>query len=152
MKYLPAYVDARELLQTMARRFGLLQKDGAQCCGVSVVQSHILYELSKRPNQSLNELSDKLFVDTSTLSRQVQQLVEREWIRRVPDPSDRRYVTLSLTDEGERQTERIGDTMEAYIQDVLLRVPEDKRAQALEGLRLLSDAMSQSPYCCKPPL
>lgn len=152
MKPLPQYLDVREVLQQMVRRFGLLQKDGAQCCGVSVVQSHIIYELSKRPNISLNELADLLALDTSTLSRQVQQLVEDGTLRRLPDPKDRRYVLLSLTETGEEQCARIAEQMETYIQDIFSYIPGDKKDQVLESLQLVSDAMRQSPYCCKPPL
>ncbi|WP_309121210.1 MarR family transcriptional regulator [Paenibacillus sp.] len=152
MKTLPQYIDARELLQRTFRRFGLLQKDGASCCGVSVVQSHILYELAKRPNISLNDLSEMLALDTSTLSRQVQQLVEGGFLSRLPDPKDRRYVLLSLTETGEEQCARIAGTMETYIQDVFSYIPDDKKGQVLESLQLLSDAMGQSPHCCKPPL
>jgi DNA-binding MarR family transcriptional regulator len=151
MNMLPQYVNVREVLQSLVRRFGFLQKDGAQCCGVSVVQCHIISELYKRPNISLNELSDFLSIDTSTLSRQVQQLVENGIIERLPDPLDRRYVLLSLTDQGQEQYKIIACTMGDYIEDVLQRVPIEKREQVLESLQLLSEAMSQSPHCCKPP-
>jgi DNA-binding MarR family transcriptional regulator len=152
MKTLPQYVNVREALQLLVRRFGLLQKDGAQCCGVSVVQSHIIYELFKRPGISLNELSDALSIDTSTLSRQVQQLVENGLLSRFPDPKDRRYVVLSLTPKGEEQHRDIAKTMEDYVQGIFQYIPGDKQAQVLESLQLLSDAMSQSPNCCTPPL
>jgi DNA-binding MarR family transcriptional regulator len=152
MKTLPQYVNVREVLQLLVRRFGLLQKDGAQCCGISVVQSHIIYELFKRPNISLNELSEVLSIDTSTLSRQVQQLVESGLLNRLPDPKDRRYVVLSLTGKGEALYHDISKTMEDYIQSILQHVPEEKKAQLLESLVILSEAMSQSPNCCTPPL
>ncbi|WP_082053787.1 MarR family winged helix-turn-helix transcriptional regulator [Gordoniibacillus kamchatkensis] len=152
MKQLPQYVDVREVLQLLVRRFGLLQKDGAQCCGVSVVQSHIIYELYKRPDISLNELSELLSIDTSTLSRQVQQLVESELVQRQADPKDRRYVVLSLTDKGQEQHKEIAKTMEDYVNGIFQNVPQDKKAQVLESLQILGDAMSQSPHCCTPPL
>ncbi|MCY9666543.1 MarR family winged helix-turn-helix transcriptional regulator [Paenibacillus alginolyticus] len=152
MKQLPQYVNVREVLQLLVRRFGLLQKDGAQCCGVSVVQSHIMYELYKRPNISLNELSEILSIDTSTLSRQVQQLVENNLINRLPDPKDRRYVVLSLTETGEKQYHEIAKTMEEYVLGIFQHVPPEKKEQVLESLQILSDAMSQSPNCCTPPL
>ncbi|WNR42828.1 MarR family winged helix-turn-helix transcriptional regulator [Paenibacillus roseipurpureus] len=152
MKQLPQYVNVREVLQLLVRRFGLLQKDGAQCCGVSVVQSHILYELFKSPNISLNELSEILSIDTSTLSRQVQQLVENDLINRLPDPKDRRYVVLSLTETGENQYHDIAKTMEEYVLGIFQHVPPERKEQVLESLQILSDAMSQSPNCCTPPL
>ncbi len=147
-----AHVNVRETLQLLVRRFGLLQKDSAQCCGVSVIHSHIIYEISRRTRLSLNELSEALSVDTSTLSRQVQQLVEAGLVGRLPDPQDRRYVVLSLTAEGEHQAEAVSGLMEDYIRNLFRNVPPDKQAQVLESLQLLSEAMGKSPNCCTPPL
>jgi DNA-binding MarR family transcriptional regulator len=152
MKQLPQHVDIRELLQLLVRRFGILQKDGAQCCGITVIQSHILYELHKRPNISLNDLSQILAVDTSTLSRQVQNLVESDYVNRIPDPKDRRYVLLSLTEKGERQYKEISQQMEQYVQSIMKFIPIEKREQVLESLDLLSNAISQSDNCCTPPM
>ncbi|WP_139489740.1 MarR family winged helix-turn-helix transcriptional regulator [Brevibacillus dissolubilis] len=152
MKELPAYVNVREIFQLLVRRFGILQKDGAQCCGISVIQSHVLYELHKRPNLSLNDLAQILSTDTSTLSRQVNSLVELGWVSRLQDPKDRRYVTLALTEEGERQHDIIARQMQEYVESILVRIPEDKRQQVLESLQLISTAMSQSPSCCTPPM
>jgi DNA-binding MarR family transcriptional regulator len=147
-----AHEHVREVLQLLVRRFGLLQKDSAQCCGISVIQSHILYEVSRRGRLSLNELAEALGVDTSTLSRQVQQLVESGLLDRTPDANDRRYVILSLTDAGVRQTVAIAGQMEDYIQHLFIHIPQEKQEQVLESLGILNDAMSKSPNCCTPPL
>lgn len=152
MKPLAQYVNVREVFQVLVRRFGVLQKDGAQCCGITVVQSHILYELQKRPNISLNELADMLSIDTSTLSRQVHHLVETEMINRLPDPKDRRYVVLSLTQKGEEQHKEIASYMETYIANVFDQIPDDKHEQVLESLQLINEAMGKSSDCCMPPL
>jgi DNA-binding MarR family transcriptional regulator len=147
-----AYEDVREVLQLLVRRFGLLQKDSAQCCGISVIQSHIIYEVSRRGKLSLNELSEALGVDTSTLSRQVQQLVESGLLDRSPDANDRRYVVLSLTSAGARQTNEIASQMEEYIQHLFDHIPQNKQVQVLESLRIMNEAMAKSPNCCTPPL
>jgi len=154
MKMIPTQqnVKVRETLHLLVRRFGLLQKEGAQCCGISVIHSHILYELSKHPNISLNDLSQNLAVDTSTLSRQVQQLVEQNMINRHPDPNDRRFVVLALTSEGQKVSKEIAEQMEQYVSSVLQFIPKEKQDQVLESLDLLSNAMKQSPNCCTPPL
>jgi DNA-binding MarR family transcriptional regulator len=144
MSFIRQNVNVRETFQLFVRRFGLLQKDGAQCCGVSLVQSHILYELSKKSNISLNDLSQLLSVDTSTLSRQVQFLVELNMINRVADPKDRRYVLLSLTSKGQEQFQQIAKLMEDYVEGIFNNIPKDKQQQVLDSLDILSDAMSQS--------
>ncbi|UFJ43418.1 MarR family winged helix-turn-helix transcriptional regulator [Brevibacillus humidisoli] len=149
---IPQYVSVREVLQQLVRRFGLLQKEGAQCCGITVLQSHILYELNRQPNISLNDLAESLCVDTSTLSRQVQALVELDLVSRTPDPKDRRYVVLSLTEQGSKQYEAIAEQMAEYLSNLFRQIPEEKHQQVMESLFMLSEAMKNSPDCCTPPM
>lgn len=108
--------------------------------------------MQKRPNIALNELADVLSIDTSTLSRQVLHLVEMEMVNRLPDPKDRRYVVLSLTEKGEEQHKEIAAYMETYNLNVFDQSPVEKHEQVLETLQLLSEALSRSADCCTPPL
>lgn len=144
----PEFPDVREVLQLLVRRFGLLQKDGAQCCGISVIQSHIIYELMKHPRIAQNDLAQILSTDTSTISRQIQLLVELDMVLRIPDPKDRRYVVLSLSQKGEEQHRIISMTMDKYVQGILQLIPENKQNQVVESLGLLSQAMNQNGNCC----
>lgn len=137
-------IQIRELLQQLVRDFGLLQKDGSDCCGITVSQSHIVYELSKSPNISLQTLAEKLMMDTGLLSRQVNKLVELHFISRVPDPNDRRYVLLSLTDAGESKADEISNQMVEYLGNIFEHIQEDKHQQVLESLSLLLVAMNKN--------
>ncbi|MED4040112.1 MULTISPECIES: MarR family winged helix-turn-helix transcriptional regulator [Niallia] len=137
-------IQIRELLQQLVRDFGLLQKDGSDCCGITVTQSHIVYELGKSPNISLQTLAEKLIMDTGLLSRQVNKLVELQYILRVPDPNDRRYVLLSLTEIGEAKAEEISNQMLEYLGNIFTHIQEDKHSQVLESLSLLLDAMNKN--------
>jgi DNA-binding MarR family transcriptional regulator len=144
MNHNSQFIDVSEVIQILVRKFGLLQKDGAQCCGFSVIQSHIIYELNKHPDIALNDLAQNLLTDTSTVSRQIQQLVELGMVLRTPDPKDRRYVVLSLTSKGEEQYQVISQTMENSVSGILQHIPENKRYQVMESLDLLNRAMNQN--------
>lgn len=142
--FLDPYAEIREFLQHVVRKEGLLQKDGAQCCGLTVLQNQILYELGKQQGFSLMELSDIMSVETSTLSRQVQTLVELDLINRVPDSHDRRYVVLSLTSSGREKRSAVSEDMYRHIEGIWSVIPNGKRGQVLESLRLFGTAIRQS--------
>ncbi len=144
--------EMRHLFVVMARQFGLLQKESSQCCGVTTIQSHILYEIKRAHHLSVNELAERLGLDNSTTSRHVHGLVEKGLVLRQPDPKDRRYVTLGLTDQGVALEEEISDIMAAYIADIFKQLPDGKIHAISSELRLLTEAMCQSEFCCKPPL
>ena len=86
-------------------------------------------------------------MDNSTLSRHIQGLVERNLVSRIQSPTDRRYVTITLTPEGEQYEDEIAKQMNIYIQEILSNVPEGKRGQVLESIDLILGAMKNSSCC-----
>jgi DNA-binding MarR family transcriptional regulator len=145
----------REMFQLLVRRFGLLQKEGAQCCGISLAQSHVLYELARRPEMTLNELAGGLGLDKSTVSRHVQGLVRGGYVVRRPSEEDRRYVILRLTPAGREKQREITAQMAGFIQDIIGHVPEQKRSEVIESMALLARAMRagarSARTCCRHP-
>lgn len=84
--------NVRELFQILTRRFGLLNKN---CCTageveISLVQSHILYEVDRQSNPSMQQIADTLAMDITTFSRQIQSLVKMNMVKKQPLPDDRR--------------------------------------------------------------
>lgn len=68
--------NTRELFQVMTRRFGFLNKN---CCSaggldISLIQSHILYEIDNLHKPSMQQVAEALGTDITTFSRQVQSL------------------------------------------------------------------------------
>lgn len=142
----------REMLQLLVRRFGFLQKEGAQCCGVSPVLSHVIYEIGKNPQITLNELADLIGLDNSTTSRHIQSLIKQGLVLSTPSEVDKRYIALTLTKAGRETADNITKLMVSYISDLFKNIPEGKREQVLESIDLLLAAMRNSPMCCKAPM
>jgi len=134
-------IEIREILQQLVRDFGLLQREGSECCGITVLQSHIIYELDKNPRISLIDLAEKLSMDTGMLSRQINKVVELGYVSRTPDPNDRRYVVLLLTEEGQVKANEISGQMNQYIGQILGFIPDDKKDQVIDSLQVLLSAM-----------
>ncbi|MBC8078812.1 MAG: winged helix-turn-helix transcriptional regulator [Gorillibacterium sp.] len=144
--------NTRELFQIMSRRFGLLNK---YCCStlgkdVSLVQSHILYEVDRRHNPSMQQIAEALGTDITTFSRQVQSLITMELIQKTPDPSDRRVYTLSLTVQGKYVATTIDQQMNAYLGEVFSYMSEFESEMVIRSITLLNEAMGKSDKCCRP--
>ena len=132
----------RELLRTLIRSMGLLEKSDEASCDITLAQCHALVEIGRRETLSLVALSELLHVDKSTMSRTVDSLVNADLVIRAPDADNRRYVSLTLTPKGFRHFTQVETSMRQYYQAVFNRVPIAKRAQVLESLQLLNDAFS----------
>jgi DNA-binding MarR family transcriptional regulator len=146
--------DIRELFQVMTRRFGFLSKN---CCSVggaeiSVVQSHIIYEIDKHDSPSVQMVANKLGMDITTFSRQIQSLIKMGLIKKTPLPEDRRVYILSLTTEGKYIATTIDTQMKEYLNEVLSNMSEFEKNAVIQSIRILNDAMAKSTVCCKPLL
>src|SRR6266540_5327514 len=106
----------REKLQVFVRRFGLLNASCCEdCCGqeISLVQSHILFEIRRKGSPSIQQVADELGMDITTFSRQIKTLGGKKLIDRRMSPEDRRVSLLGLTTEGERVLTQIDRYMAA---------------------------------------
>jgi DNA-binding MarR family transcriptional regulator len=146
--------NVRELFQVMTRRFGFLNKNccSAGGCDISLVQSHILYEIDHQRNPSMQQVAEALGTDVTTFSRQVQSLITMRLVKKAPDPSDRRIYVLSLTTEGKYVAATIEQQMNAYLAEVFSHMNEFEKETVLRSIKLLNEAMARSSQCCSTPI
>lgn len=146
--------NLRSLIQMVVRRFGFLNEQCCNtCCGedISVVQSHILYEVSRQHSPSMQEVAVALGLDVTTFSRQVKNLVEKGYIKKEPHPSDNRVNLLFLTDKGKSVQENINQEMDRYLNGILSHLSEFERESVIRSISLLDEAMRKSESNCCPP-
>lgn len=134
----------REIVRTCVRKLGLLQKADASCCGITVAQCHTLVEIGKSTCLSLNQLSEFLTLDKSTMSRTVDNLVNAGLVVRQIDKEDRRYMKITLTTQGTEMVEVINSNMEKYFERILHSIPEAKRGLVMEALPYLLTAVNDT--------
>ncbi|MCF2945282.1 MarR family winged helix-turn-helix transcriptional regulator [Paenibacillus tarimensis] len=144
--------NLRDLFQVMTRRFGLLDKSCASVGGVdlSITHSHILYEIDRQDNPSMQQIADRLGIDITTFSRQIQNLVQLNLVRKAPSPVDRRVSILSLTTEGKFIAATIDSQMNEYLNEIFSYMSEFERNTVMRSVELLNECMAKSPRCCNP--
>ncbi|MEH7226626.1 MarR family winged helix-turn-helix transcriptional regulator [Bacillus sp. JJ1566] len=142
--------NLRELFQVMTRRFGLLNKNccSAGGCDISLIQSHILYEIDHQHNPSMQQIAETLGTDITTFSRQVQSLVKMNLVTKTPDPNDRRIYILSLTTEGKYVATTIDEQMNTFLNEVFSNMNEFEKETVIRSIKLLNNAMAKSSLCC----
>jgi DNA-binding MarR family transcriptional regulator len=136
--------DFREKLRLLEREIGWQMKSDTECCGVTLAQSHIILEIGKNGESSVVDLSAALGLDTSTLSRQINGMVDAGLADRVLNPKDRRYVSITLTEEGQKAFRSIEDICNEKYARIFELIPGDRHVQVLEGFNLLVDAIVEA--------
>ncbi|NTU50809.1 MAG: MarR family transcriptional regulator [Desulfobulbaceae bacterium] len=137
----------RELIRVLERKLGILEDSEMSCCGLTLAQCHALVEIGRAERISLIELANTIGLDTSTMSRTVNNLVTKKMAKRELDPSDRRYITIQLTTAGSLSFREIETSMEAYFQKIYEAIAEKDRPPVLESLSILLKAIDESDCC-----
>jgi len=139
--------EFRELLRLLVRKLGGFDKTQFSCCGITLAQCHALVEIGRTGTLSLNDLSEILGLDNTTLSRTVNNLVHEGLVNRGLNLDDRRYVVITLTPKGYDLFQNIEKNMGEYYQKVMLLIPVEKRNQVVESLKIILQSMEQNPCC-----
>jgi len=147
-------MDFRKKLRILEREIGIELKNETSCCGVTLAQCHILLELNESESLSISEIADILGLDSSTLSRTIDGLVEKGFVTRTTDINDRRAVQLNLSENGIKKVESINGQCNNTYREFLQFIPEDKIASVLEVMELIAEGLknlrkgSAGERCC----
>ena len=139
----PAALRLQRQMTSLIRAFGLHRPDLTPCghpMGVSA--AHALMELASGHPLTLNELTGRLHLQKSTVSRLVDQLVRRRWVKRTPHPRDGRAVLLQLTDTGRQVAHRVAASREAKFSAVTARMNGAELDSVLTALEVLVRAIN----------
>ena len=137
----------RELLRVLIRKLGILERSEAACCEITLSQCHTLIEIGRAGALSVNELSDRLGLDKSTVSRSADKLVLDGLLLREEAANDRRYVSLKLTSKGNESYNALEQRMTDYFGTVISSIDPAEREMVLKGLQSLTIAL-KSNKCC----
>jgi len=127
------------------RAFGLHHGDRTPCGQpISVSEAHALTELATHGPLTQKQLVDRLHLEKSTISRLAEALEKRGWIARQPHATDRRALTLHLTDAGRRIAQKVQSARRAKFERLLLAVPDYQRPNVLAALSALVEALDHA--------
>ena len=134
----------REYTRQLECHLGNMNQSDCCCCGVSTTQCFMIVEIGRKPGLSVKELAEILRMDKSGVSRAVEELVQKGFVERNPSKEDRRYVVLTLLPKGQERFEKIEHDMYINFKEVLEQIPEEKREQVIESLRLYNEACTKA--------
>ena len=107
---------------------------------ISATQFYAVRALEDR-DRTAGELARAISVRLPTLTQIVDALVDRGWIERRDDPSDRRKVWLGLTERGREAARYAGVAAEDRLDTVLSEITPAQRRALVKGLEALRGAI-----------
>ena len=68
---------------------------------------------------TISDLSDKLGIDISTMTRNIQRIEKKGLIKRLPNPDDKRSIKLFLSSRGQKLTLLLNDDIANQLSSIL---------------------------------
>lgn len=117
-----------DLVMALGRRVRRAYAEGLAEWHITPSQSRALRVLASREDgMRPSVLAEELRIAPRSATEVADALVERGWVRRAPDPTDRRATTLTLTPSGRDLLGRIEDVRRAASERVLGVLPAEQR-------------------------
>jgi DNA-binding MarR family transcriptional regulator len=111
-------------------------------------QGYTLLAIPDGESISMNDLSNKMKLAGSTMTRMVDQLVQKGLVDRQPDAEDRRVVRVRLTENGWQAKQQLDEALQTFFLTVMQGIPENERAQVIHSLERLNAAILNALQCC----
>jgi DNA-binding MarR family transcriptional regulator len=129
---------SEELLDLLHDVLRNARRDASERLGDAITpgQLRLLRTLDRmgRPRR-LGELAEALDVAPRSVTSKVDQAADDGWVRRVPDPDDRRATLVELTDAGRERLDAVASSREAGVRARLDALDDDEQQTLLRLLR-----------------
>ncbi len=111
--------------------------------GVSSAGGLVLGQLRDHGAMSPSELGERLIVTRATVTGVVDSLERRGYVRRSPNPSDRRGIIVDLTPEGLEVVGTVRTLIHAQERDWMAVLSEDELAAYIGLMHRIQERVSQ---------
>lgn len=141
--------EVGQLVQKLVRVFQLFERDQIKVHGFTSSQCYAMLEILKFGSLTMNELSDKMNLDSSTMTRVIDKLVRDEIVNRDRDEADRRVVIVSLSDKGSEAAKELSCSVNEYYKKIIKNIPNGEVSDILQCVSKLLKAFEKAnPNCC----
>jgi len=92
-------------------------------------QYRTLIFLGEKGGERLTTISNRLLLSKSSITRIIDDLEDREWVKRIPDPEDRRALRVVLTPNGARRRQQIINEHREAMDDIFQQFSLEEREE-----------------------
>jgi len=112
--------------------------------GFTHSQCYILLELFKHGPLTIKEISGKMNLEISTITRIMDNLVRDQLILRHRSIFDKRIVEAILTEQGKEAAQKLQKGITSYYQNVISNLPRGHVREVMNSVELLLLALENA--------
>ena len=126
---------------TLVKKYQFRDRNDICCFGISVSQCYTLEVLREYGPLAMQALAEHLQLAVSTVTRIINQLVDKQLVERQSDTRDRRICQVRLTVDGKQLLYTIRHELIIREQAILQRIPAESRDHVIWAIAELSRAI-----------
>ncbi len=138
----------QRLTYDLVRYSGICDRVCTEELSITGSQGYTLLAVPDGESISMNDLSLRMKLASSTMTRMVDQLVQKGMVDRQPDAEDRRVVRVRLTERGAQARQQLQETLTAVFTRVLEEIPVGEREPVIRSLETLNQAIRSTLNAC----
>lgn len=138
----------QRLTYDLVRYSALCDRTCMQQLGITGSQGYTLLAVPDHESISMNDLSIKMKLASSTMTRMVDQLIQKGMVNRATDNLDRRIVLIHLTEHGQDVKTRLRNILQDFFSQVLGELTENQKGEVLYSLETLNQSILKTLKSC----
>ncbi len=131
-----------KVLTDFVKKYQLRNRNDVCCDDVTVAQCYTMEAVADAA-MTMNELAKRMQLSISTMTRTVDQLVEKGYAARYQDARDRRVWYVTLTERGKKKMIEMDERIMEYEKSILTSLDAPHREQVIQVLIDLSRAVDR---------
>ena len=131
-----------KLIPDLSKVFGMEGLEEVLDVDINFAQVQVLREIYILKGPMMSELGRETDIQLSTLTRIVDKLVQKGFVVRKADLSDRRVVRVSVTSQGRDVVKKFEEARRKKIISILEKLTSNERKKILQVLQVLHQRIS----------
>jgi putative acetyltransferase len=136
----------RDSVRKFERKVSSLLKESCCSPGLSLPQCHVLLEIEILGETTGADLSRRLGLDPSAMSRIIDGMVSIGLVQRSPHQKDRRVICLSLTEQGKRTCDSTNRNNDVYFRKIFSSLPKSEHDGVIRSFELFVSALVEEAF------
>lgn len=142
--------EVGDLIQNLVRTLQTFEKGKISELGFTISQCYTLFHLRVNKTLTMYELSEKLNVDSSTITRNINKLVRDRYVEKKRLITDQRVFLVNLTQKGEETAKQLYEEVSEIYKKIIQEIPQGEVMNVVNSVNILIAAFKRiKPFCCE---
>ncbi|MGM0445697.1 MAG: MarR family winged helix-turn-helix transcriptional regulator [Bacillota bacterium] len=141
--------EVGEMIQNLTRSLKIFERSEIVSEGFTISQCYIILYIQKNDSLTMNQISKKMNLDKSTITRIIDNLVRDGYIKKRKSNQDGRVILASLTKKGRKSAAYLQEKINDYYRQIINEIPEGEVMNVVNSVNTLLKALKKvRPQCC----